>query len=95
MTLPFNAEGPGVVSGAFQNVDRRGRLNTQVSRVERQLIDNTVVCATTFLEQRMPRAAVAVHRLRRAGFVIVSEPCDDNTHRHESRQIQYRLVATP
>lgn len=68
-------------------INYQGQLTTVLDR----LTSGPAVCSTEFLSLRIPRAAAHVHRLRNAGFLIVTEPCSRPGHRHRTRQIQYRL----
>ena len=58
------------------------------------LLDADAVCAVTFLQERIPRAAAQVHRLKSDGYVIDSRPCSRG-HEHHTRQIEYVLEALP
>lgn len=53
------------------------------------------VCGTEFLDERLPRYSARICELRKRGFVIVRQPCDNPRHRHASRQDQWRLIAAP
>jgi hypothetical protein len=53
------------------------------------------VCGTEFLDERIPRYGARLFSLRRKGFVIVRRPCANPTHRHQSRQDEWRLIAEP
>ncbi len=60
-----------------------------------QLLSEGWTCGTTFLDERMPRYGARIFDLRRRGFLIVRRPCADPSHRHESRQEEWRLIAAP
>lgn len=99
MTLEIE-EGPGVESGAFPKVDRRGRQThgsslTQNERVVELLKDHDTVCGTTFLKERMPRYGGRIFELRQSGFVIERERCEDPNHGHVTTQWCWRLIAIP
>ncbi len=69
---------------------------THTERVKMMLRTRRAVCATTFLEANMPAARNRVGDLRRDGWVIDSKHrCQDANHAHETRQIEYRLIAEP
>lgn len=67
---------------------------TQRDKVVYLLLSAEAVCATTFLEEFIPRAAAVIHRLRKMGYIIVSRPCRRG-HAHASPQIEYVLEALP
>lgn len=50
------------------------------------------VCATTLLEDHMPRYAARILDLRQEGNRIVTERCNRMGHEHQTRQVQYRLI---
>ena len=67
---------------------------THTERVKQMLRTRRAVCATTFLEAHMPAARNRVGDLRRDGWVIDSKHrCQDADHRHDTRQIEYRLIS--
>jgi hypothetical protein len=57
------------------------------------LVDDWV-CATTFLEQRIPRYGAHIFALRRAGFIIDRRRCESHTW-HESTQWEWHIGAFP
>lgn len=77
-----------------QNITGPARKLTQRDRILAMLLEADAVCSTTFLDQRMPRAASSIYRLRKEGFVVVSRPCMRG-HDHENPQIEYSLIALP
>lgn len=87
-------ERPGSTPDLPNRTNRPGHVS-QDARILHLLEEYGAVCATTLFELRMPRAAAVVHRLRKRGYVIVSEPCTDRDHRHQHPQIQYRFEAQP
>ena len=68
---------------------------TQLERVERLLRRSDAVCSTTLLKEHLPRAAAHVHTLRRQGWMIQTRACSDESHVHETYQVEYALVALP
>ena len=67
---------------------------TQREKVVWLLLSSEAVCSTTFLEEYIPRSAAVIHKLRRAGYLIVSQPCGQK-HDHTSPQIEYCLLGLP
>ena len=98
MTLEIE-EGPGVVSGAFQNIDRRDRhsQDNQNSRVRQTLLDNDWVCAVDFLRLSPPivRYGARIFQLRKDGYVIWRRDCENPNHGHQTRQYEWSLIAVP
>lgn len=69
---------------------------THTERVKAMLRTRRAVCATSFLAVNMPAARNRVGDLRKAGWVIDStHTCQDANHWHQTRQIEYRLIAEP
>lgn len=69
---------------------------THTERVKAMLRTRRAVCATSFLAANMPAARNRVGDLRTLGWVIdSSHVCQDANHHHDTRQIEYRLVAEP
>ena len=68
---------------------------THKRRIIELLRRNPTVCATTFHRLYMPTARNRIAELnKKEGWVIVTERwCDDPYHRHETRQVRYRLVS--
>jgi hypothetical protein len=51
------------------------------------------VCGVVWLAAYMPRYAAVVHVLRKAGYQINSEPCDE--HNHTGAISKYQLIREP
>ena len=69
---------------------------THTERVIQMLRTRRAVCATSFIDAHMPAARNRVGDLRRLGWVIDSSAvCQDANHRHDTRQIEYRLISEP
>jgi hypothetical protein len=66
----------------------------QAGQVLAMLLEAPAVCSTTFLERYIPRAAAVIHKLRKQGYVIVTQECTRG-HRHHNRQVEYVLEALP
>lgn len=75
--------------------DRPSRPQTQRERVVAMLRDAEAVCATTFFDSYIVRAAAVVHKLRKAGYSIATRPCTRPWHAHSTRQVEYVLEAMP
>lgn len=71
------------------------RKPTQVDRVLRMLLEADEVCGSEFYRRYIPRFSVAIHKLRKAGYVITKRPCDRVDHYHEGTQWLYVLEALP
>ena len=67
---------------------------TQCERVLEELrrAGSRGVCSLTFIQNFMPRGAARIDDLKRRGFVISSEQCDDEGHHKYCR---YVLVVDP
>ena len=50
------------------------------------------VCGTEFLRMHIPRYAARVLELRQQGHEIMTVPCNDVYHDHQSAQVRYVLV---
>ena len=64
---------------------------SQKQQVLDELVYRQAVCSTTLLEMRIPRGAARIADLRADGHRIVTERCNQESHNHRTRQIQYRL----
>lgn len=69
------------------------RGTTQKAYVLDRLEREGAVCGTDFLKAQIPRYAARIADLKGDGKQIVTEPCNRPLHRHETRQVQYRLLA--
>ncbi len=69
---------------------------SHTERVKSMLRTRRAVCATSFLAVNMPAARNRVGDLRKKGWVINSKhQCQDANHRHDTYQIEYRLISEP
>jgi hypothetical protein len=73
---------------------RRPHSSGQAGQVLAMLLEAPAVCSTTFLDRFIPRAAAVIHKLRKQGYVIVTQECTRG-HRHHNRQVEYVLEALP
>lgn len=68
---------------------------TQLQRVLELLFERDEVCSIEFYRLPIPRFAVHIHLLRKAGYWITKRPCDLANHNHEGQCWLYRLEALP
>ncbi len=69
---------------------------SHTERVKLMLRGRRAVCAQAFRDAHMSAARNRVGDLRKKGWVIDSKHiCQDANHRHDTRQIEYRLIAEP
>jgi hypothetical protein len=70
-----------------------GSRPTQQFTVLTMLMNEDEVCSSAFYANYLPRFSVAIHKLRRAGYVITKRTCD--RHEHVDTLWLYRLEALP
>ncbi len=69
---------------------------SHTERVKLMLRGRRAVCAQAFRDARMSAARNRVGDLRKKGWVIDSKhQCQDANHRHDTYQIEYRLISEP
>lgn len=100
MTGPTRKPRPGEGRGSQQSLDGDApivaepkRKTTQLERVAMMLFEADEVCGSEFYNRYIPRFSVAIHKLRRAGYIITKRPCDQ--HYHEGTGWLYRLESLP
>ncbi len=64
----------------------------QRDRILLSLQQNTAVCGTHFLEDRMPRYSARILELKEQGHNIQTRSCRHPWHTHSSNQIEYLLL---
>ncbi len=67
-------------------------MNSQKARVLAWLTQQNL-CATTLLEQRIPRGAARMWELRSDGWDITTRECTQ--HPHTTKQVEYVLHNSP
>jgi len=67
-------------------------MDSQKERI-RQWLTQGPICATTLLANYIPRGAARIAELRSEGLPIVTRPCTNPSHMHDSRQIEYVIEA--
>ncbi len=68
-------------------------MNSQRARILSWLTQ-WPICATTLLQQRIPRGAARINELRRQGWLIETRPCTQD-HLHATKQVEYVLLNSP
>ncbi len=69
---------------------------SHTERVKLMLRTRRAVCAQAFRDAHMSAARNRVGDLRKKGWVIDSKhQCQDANHRHDTYQIEYRLISEP
>jgi hypothetical protein len=53
------------------------------------------VCATTFLDEHIPRYSARFDDLERRGYIIERRRCENRLHRHQHPQYEWRLAVEP
>ena len=72
----------------------RTAKETQCDKVLKMLRDSEMgVCAVEFLQARIPRFGGRLFDLRRAGHEIENRKCFATSHRHQTKQVRYVLLA--
>ena len=64
----------------------------QRDRILLSLRQNTAVCGTLFLEDRMPRYSARILELKEAGHNIQTRSCRHPWHTHSSKQSEFMLL---
>jgi hypothetical protein len=94
MNAGLFSEGPGPAGKPQRSGRDRQKRPTQREKVVRLLLSADACSSKRFLNERIPRAAAVIFRLRGDGYTIVSRPCTRG-HDHSSPQIKYVLEALP
>ena len=64
---------------------------SQKSHIHR-LLQTGPVCGTRLLELHIPRYAARISELRGEGLNIITRPCENPNHYHNTAQVEYVLL---